>query len=253
MKGKPKLIAEKIAGIVKEWPCVDSVLAGPLISEDFFDPYYFLSLDVYISGALPDVEERKKYFGFGVAFESSQSKGKDRLLVDEIPVRIEYKTVSRISDLIDGKEGFLATMRDSGTFVFYRISASGILYSRSDWIERMRAKLSNMPEPFWNTLRQSFQSRMEHSLSDLGASSMRDDGLFFSISFATFLQSVCSVLFAINKRFEPSFRLLSEEVRDLPVLPESFAGRFESLVRSDFTPSRKYEIAQLLARSILSL
>ena len=255
MRGKPQLIAEKITGIVKDWPCVDSVLAGPLISGDFFDAYYFLSLDVYISGELPDVGERKKCFGFGMAFESSQTKGKDRLFVDEIPVRIEYKTVSRISDLVDGKEGFLATMRDSGTFVFYRITASDILYTRSGWIEKMRGKLGSMPQSFWDILRSSFQSRMEHFLSDLGAAAMRSDELFFHISAANFLQSVCSVLFAINRRYEPSFRLLSEQVNALPVLPEAFAARFESFVRSgsEFPPARKYEIAQLLARSIIGL
>jgi len=255
VRGKPKLIAEKIADIIKEWPCVDSILAGPLISGDFYDPYYFLSLDVYFSGTLPEAEKRRKCLEFGKAFESSQSKGKDRLFVDDVPVRIEYKTVSRISDLVDGKEGFLATMRDSGTFIFYRIMAADILYSKSDWIEKMRGKLNNMSEPFWNILRSSFQSRMEHFLSDLGAAAMRGDELFFYISMASFLQSVCSVLFAINRRFEPSFRVLSEQVAELPVLPESFTGRFESLVRSgaDFPPTRKYDVAQLLARSILSL
>ena len=255
MKGKPKLVVEKIADAIREWPCVDSILAGPLISGEFYDPYYFLSLDVYISGPLPDVGERKKSLEFGLAFESSQSKGKDRLFVDEIPVRIEYKTLGHINDLIDGKEGFLATMRDSGTFVFYRIIAADILYARSDWIEKTREKLAAMPQPFWDTLRSSFQSRMERFLSDLGAAAMRDDDLFFHISFANFLQSFCSVLFVINRRFEPSFRLFTEDVRALPVLPESFAGRFDSLVRSgsDFSRSRKYEIAQLLVRSILSL
>ncbi|MDR1933084.1 MAG: DUF4037 domain-containing protein [Spirochaetales bacterium] len=255
MKGKAKLIAEKITNIVKEWPSVDSVVMGQLIAEEFYDPYYFLSLDVYFSDGIPPAEERRKSLSFGTVFESSYSKGKDRLLADDVPVRIEYKTVSRITDLIDGKEGFLSTMRDTGTYVFYRILNSDICYDRSGWILRMREKLKNMPQPFWSILRPAFQDRMEHCLSDLGAAAMRSDELFFLISSSNFLQSVCSVLFAVNRRFEPSFRLFSEQVKTLPILPEAFAGRFDTLLRSgsDFAPSRKYEIAEFLAKSILIL
>jgi hypothetical protein len=255
LKGKPKLIAEKITGIVREWPCVDSVAMSQLIAEEFYDPYYFLSLDVYISGPLPETEERRRSLGFVMAFEGSQPKGKDRFIIDDMPVRIEYKTVSRITDLIDGKEGFLSTMRNTGTYVFYRLIHSDVLYDRSDWIAQIREKLKNMPQPFWGILRTAFQSRMEHCLSDLGAAAMRSDELFFLISSANFLQSICSVLFAINGRFEPSFRLFSKQVHTLPVLPEAFAGRFDALLRasSDFTPARKHEIAQLLAKSVLSL
>jgi hypothetical protein len=226
-----------------------------LIAEEFYDPYYFLSLDVYISGLLPETEERGKSLSFGMAFESSQPKGKDRFIVDDMPVRIEYKTVERISDLVDGKEGFLSTMRGAGTYVFYRLVYCDVLYDRSGWIARIREKLKGMPQPFWGVLRTFFQSRMEHCLSDLGAAAIRSDELFFVISLGNFLQSVCSVLFAVNCRFEPSFRLFSEQVRALPVLPEAFTGRFDTLLRvdSDFSPARKYEIAEQLAKSVLSL
>ena len=258
MKGQPKLIAEKIAALLREWPCVDSIITGHLLSGDFSDPYYFLSLDVYVSGALPDSEERKKNLGFGVAFESSISKDKDRLLIDEIPVRIEYKPMDRVNvllDFTDGREDFLARLRGTGTYVFYKIINSDVFYDRGGWIAGLRKKLKNMPASFWEALRSSYQSRMEHCLSDLGAAAMRSDELFFLISSANFLQCVCSVLFAVNKRFEPSFRLFSEQVKALPVLPESFAGRFDTLLRTnvDFPQARKYGIAELLAKSLLSL
>jgi hypothetical protein len=96
---------------------------------------------------------------------------------------------------------------------------------------------------------------MEHCLSDLGAASMRNDELFFHMSTANFLQSVCSVLFAVNKRFEPSFRFFSTQVKSLPVVPESFAVWFDSLLRnnSNFSYSQKYKIAELLTKSILNL
>jgi hypothetical protein len=255
MKGKTELIAAKVADIIREWPSVDSVVLGELITEDLYDPYFFLSLDVYHSGLIPEAEDRKKSFAFGLVFENSQAGWKDRLLIEDIPVRIEYKNMNRIGDLIDGKDGLLASIRDSGTYLFYRILNSNILYDRSGWILRVRERLKAMPQPFWNLLRASFQTRMEHSLSDLGAAAIRKDTLFFLISISNFLQSACSVLFAINHRFEPSFRLFSHQVQELPVLPETFHGRFDTLLRSgpELTPARKREIAELLTKSILNL
>jgi hypothetical protein len=255
MRGKTELIAEKVAGVIKEWPSVDSVVLGDLITEDVYDPYFFLSLDVYHCGPIPEAEHRKKSFSFGLVFENSQAKWKDRLLIEDMPVRIEYKNMNRIGALIDGKDGLLASIRDSGTYIFYRILNSNILYDRSGWIPRVRERLNNMPQPFWNLLRASFQTRMEHCLSDLGAAAIRDDKLFFLISISNFAQSVCSVLFAINHRFEPSFRLFTDQVKELPVLPETFCGRFDTLLRSgaELPPIRKHAIAELLAKSILNL
>lgn len=255
MKRKAESAAESVANAVKAWPCVDSVVLGEPISEDLFDPYFFLSIDVYHTGSVPPVEARMESFSFGVAFESAQSNRKDRFLAGDIPIRIEYKDTQRIDNLVDGREGLLASLRDSGTYVFYRILNSDILHNRSDWFLRIRRRLEEMPRSFWSLLRYSFQARMEHYLSDMGAAVMRADELFFLISLAGFVRSACSVLFAVNQRFEPSFRLLSEQVRKLPVLPESFPGRFESLMRtgSELSPPQKREIAELLAKSILIL
>jgi hypothetical protein len=253
MNAKTEIIAEKIVGIIKAWPSVDSILIGKLISEEFYDPYYFLSLDVYYTDAIPLAAKRGEEFRFGAVIETSQVNGKDRLIVEEVPVRINYKSLSRITELVENKN--ITPMRGSGSYIFYRILNSGICYDRSGWIVKIRKELQDMPEFFWDNLRSAFQSRMEHCLSDLGAASIRNDELFFLISAGNFLQSVCSVLFAVNKRFEPSFRLFSEQVKTLSVLPEAFVARFDTLLRSgsDFTPSRKYEIAELLAKSILNL
>jgi hypothetical protein len=119
----------------------------------------------------------------------------------------------------------------------------------------MRKKLENLPPSFWNLLRYAFQARMEHYLSDLGAAVLRGDELFFLISTAGFVRSTCSVLFAVNRCFEPSPRLLAGQVKGLPVLPDTFEGRFDSILRSgsDLSPAKKREIAELLAKNILNL
>jgi hypothetical protein len=58
-----------------------------------------------------------------------------------------------------------------------------------------------------------------------------------------------------NGQFEPSHRGYLALASALRTLPDDFAGRFESFLRpdSELPPSRKYEIAKLIARSIISL
>jgi hypothetical protein len=255
MKRKVGIIAEQITGVVKEWPAVDAIALGDPIGEDMYDPYFFMSIDVYYTGALPPVEKRMEYFSFGGAFESAQANKKDRFIVDDVAVRIEYKEMERVEELVDGRDGLLASLRDSGTYGFYRLLNSEIMYKRTDWTTRMQGILQNMPPSFWNLLRYSFQARMEHYLSDLGAATVRNDSLFFLVSASGFIRSVCSILFAINRLYEPSVRLLSVEVKKLPVLPEPFLGRYESFLRNDpdLTPERKREIAELMAKSIINL
>ena len=64
-----------------------------------------------------------------------------------------------------------------------------------------------------------------------------------------------SFLFAVNRTFEPSARLLVEKVLELPRLPDGFRGRFESMLRDDpeLPRERKREIAELLVKSILPM
>jgi hypothetical protein len=96
---------------------------------------------------------------------------------------------------------------------------------------------------------------MEHFLSDLGAALIQGDDFHYLISSAGFIKNACVALFCINRRFEPSHRGFYEQVKALPILPEEFIGRFESFLRNDseMTAQRKYSLAQLIARSVLSL
>jgi hypothetical protein len=139
--------------------------------------------------------------------------------------------------------------------MFYRLKHGRVLYQKSEWLTEVRKDLDSFTDEFWSMLREAFQARMEHYLGDLNAAVARSDDLFYLLSSAGFIRSVCSVLFAINHRFEPSGRLLYEETSTLPVLPESFAGRFESLVRPSaaLSASRRAEVAELLAKSIVAL
>ncbi len=110
-----------------------------------------------------------------------------------------------------------------------------------------------LPDEFWIGMTAASRATMEHYLSDLIASVIREDKLFYLISSAGFIKSFLSLLFVLNRRFKPSGRVLYEKVWELMELPENFKGRFQSFLRDDpeFPPSRKREIAELMAKSVV--
>ena len=255
MKRKIEHAVEEIIARISEWESVDTITVVES-GEDLYDPYFFISFDVFLVGAIPDEDARRAVFSEGVAFEALQNNRKDRFLLDDIPFRIEYKDVSRFTDIVHGAKASESLQRDAGTYVFYRLRYARVVYQQSDWLDQVRSDLDSLDDQFWEALRASLQASMEHSLGDLSAATVRDDALFFLVSAAGFIRSLCSVLFAVNKRFEPSGRALLDAVRELPILPDPFLGRFESFLQSDnasMPPERKREIAELMARSVLSL
>ncbi len=246
-------IVNNLVEKLKKWETVESIVLVETASCKSIDPYFFISLDVYYHDNLPGEKERKLSFSDAGGFESSVIHKKDRYLVEGIPVRIEYKNVSRINEILRKKEENLIAFRQTGTYMFYRIEKGKILADRNSWISGVKKEIKNIPPHFWKLLISTFTATMEHYLSDMGAASIKNDDLFFLISYSGFMRSLCSVLFANNKEFEPSGRMIYERVKKLPLLPEDFHGRFDSLLRNDpeFPPGRKYEIAELLAKGIV--
>ena len=255
MKQKVERIAQDLVNKLSGWQVVDTITLAESADAEVYDPYFFLSLDVYYQGEIPDIEERKSMFSDAGAFESSRANKKDRCFIEGFPVRVEYKDIARIEEILSGKEGQTWAYRQPGTYMFYRIENNHVLFKKTEWIDGVKTRLSSIPETFWDYLKQSTQSAMEHYLSDLSAAAVQNDSFFFLVSAAGFIKSLCSLLFIVNRRFEPSGRRFYEMVRELTTLPDNFRGRFECFLRHDneFTPARKREVAELLAKSVIAL
>jgi len=255
MEKKVKKISSDIANVIEAIPSVDCVLLQESAEEDLLNPYFFISIDVYYRGALPDVEERQRIFGKIGAFESSYFSRKDRFFKEDIPVRIEYKHKDRVDHIIQNKEGNMWVFRDTGTYMFYRLLNGKVLLQKSSWIDGVRGKLAEFNKEFWTAIRDSAFSSMEHQLIDIQSAVLNNDDLFYLISMSGYIKSLCSFLYAVNRRFEPSKRHLSRHVLDLENLPENFSGRFDSLLRNDvdFSRSKRQEVAKLLTKSLIYL
>lgn len=254
MTSKVAAAIQQITDILNRWDGVDSV-ACIESGDDRYDPYFFVSLDVYLSGEIPDVDERRSELGGIVAFESSSVTMKDRFLVDETPVRLEYKEQQRFDELVAAAELGEPRFRDSGTYAFYRLAHAEVLQRRTSWIDGLRERIGSLPDPFWQSLGDAQRARAEHTYADLAAATARADDLFFLVSSARFIRSLTAWVHAINHEFQPSDRQVLFAASNLELLPVSFSARLETFVRQDgsLTLQQRRELAELLVTSVLSL
>jgi hypothetical protein len=259
MKYKTKILVDRFTSMLSGWPGVECVSLNEAALPDTLDPYFALILDVFHSGPIPGAEERRGLYGADAAiFETSTRGDKDRFLIGNLPVRLEYKAVGKVEELVslaDTRQERLWLIKDSGTYGYYRLVNGEILYRRTDWIQKIRERLLNLDDPFWSQIRDAHQSKMEHFLSDLGAALIQGDDFYYLISASGFIKAACLTLFCINHRFEPSHRAYYKQVLELPVQPESFPAQLETFLSNEngIAIERKYSLAQIIAKGILSL
>jgi len=259
MKYKTKVLVDRFSEILSSWPGVECITLNEAALPDQLDPYFALILDVFCSGPIPGIEERCRLYGDDVAaFESSGQNEKDRFLIKEIPVRLEFKFTGKIEELVsiaDTKQESLWLIKDSGTYGFYRLANGEIIFSRNDWINGIRKRLENLPDQFWREMRNAVQSKMEHFFSDLGAACFQGDHFHYLIASAGFIKAACLTLFCVNKRFEPSHRAYFKQIHELPILPESFLAQFETFLENSpgIDMDSRFYLAKLIAKNIVAL
>jgi len=259
MKYKTKMMVERFVDVLSAWQGVECIILNEAALSDTLDPYFALILDVFYTGAIPDTDERFHSYGDDVAaFESSGRNEKDRFLIGDIPVRLEFKFAGKIEELVtiaDSKPDSLWLIKDSGTYGFYRLANGEVVYSRSTWISEIRKRLQALDDQYWTVMRNAAQSKMEHFLLDLGAACFQVDTFHYLISSSGFIKTACLTLFCINKCFEPSHRAYYKQVRELQILPESFVGELETFLSNEqgMTMERRFALAKIIAKGIIAL
>lgn len=255
MNQKVDRVCSELIDTVSSWDSVQAISMMDFLSDETFDPYFFISIDVYFNGGLPDFEERKKIFPDAIAFEASRARQKDRFLIRDLPVRLEYKQMLQINDMVTAYTSYEDRFRYNGTYGLYRLQNGHVRYDPDGWFSKMREKLEALDNDFWRFLFTIFRGTTEHFFGDLHAATIKGDQYFFTISSAGFIQNVVRLLFAVNRRFECSGRQVFRAVYDLEALPEGFSGRFESFLRNDgqLSLEKKREVAELLVTSIIDM
>jgi len=255
MKRKSEEISYFLIDTISRWSGVDCISMDKRSQQDELDPHYALVLDVYYRRAIPAMEKRQMLFDNPGAFESARGGTKDRFFLDEIPIRVEYKHIPSVQDLIEHPLHHIKLLKNTGTYPLYRLLHFSLVFSRSDWIERMRSNLTNFPEEAWNTLFDSFAAKMEHYLSDFGAASVSGNQFFRLMSHSGFLRYAGASVFMFNHVFEPSHAEFESQLKAQPRLPANFVNLWDSIAgeKNDISEFKKFELARLLAREIFEL
>jgi hypothetical protein len=259
MKYKTQVLADRFTGILSAWPGIECITVNEAALPDTLDPYFALILDVFYSAPIPGPEDRRPLYGQDLlAFETSPRTLKDRFLIGDIPVRLEYKSTAMVEELVDIADTRLESLwliKDSGTYGFYRLINGAVLFSRSAWIDGIRQRLEKLGDPFWQGMREASQSKMEHFLNDLGAAYFQHDEFHYLLASAGFIKEACLTLFCISRCFEPSHRAYYKQVLELPCLSDSFPAELENFVHQgpEITMERRYSLAQVIARRIVDL
>ena len=255
MQQKVGRVSQHLNQIICAWSGIEAVVLGEAAETGILDPYFTISLDVYHHSGVPPSEERKGLFGDPTAFDTVPGLTEDRFLLEELPVKIRYQSTERVDYMLKRIADKEWIFHDASTYLFYRLLHGQVLNQKSEWLDRTRDKLSEVADHFWQMVKNGARIAAAYYLNDLRAAVYRGERLFYVFSLSHFLRSLCSFLFALNRTFEPSDRLIAERVQELPKLPDGFGGRFESMLRDnpELSPERKLEVAELLVKSILPM
>lgn len=255
MRKKVEKAAGELAKRLIKWADVDAVTLLMTEEDDPTSPNFYMSLDVYYKNTIPERRERQELFSDADFFESAVHTQKDRFIFRNIPIRIEYKNLERINSILASEDGQSWAFRDSGTYLFYRLQKGTVLVQKSNWLGHAREKLNKLPNSFWSRLQGACQHILEHYLLDLKTAALEDDPLYYQLAAANLTKSLCSLLFLINRRYEPSGRLLYNAIFDLEHIPEHFKARFDSFLaeEEELDRQRKQEIGELLVKSVIRM
>jgi hypothetical protein len=216
-------------------------------TRELYDPYFIVSIDVYLRGRPVPVQVRQALFEYGGAFEATEHK--DRFLIDEMPVRIEYRDIDHYEGLKSAD--YCAFVQDS--FALRRLVSGTIMQDSQGILESLRAKALELPATYWNEATNLVEQRLDHALEDMKSASVNNDELLFSISKARVLEQFVALLCSLNRRFLPSPRDYANEILELNKRPDDFLGRIRTLLSWSAEPiSRQTELAELIVEELLA-
>jgi hypothetical protein len=215
-------------------------------------PLACLKLDVFSLGAIPEPSARMQGFPDPEFLETSPGKNKDRFFLGDLAVHIEYKRVQDIEELLAHLHTPAYRLNEDSTYGLFRLRHGVPVLKKSEWIEHQKKLLENLPEPFWQGLRQNLKSRMEHQVADLGSALYNQDAFHFQTSLAHYLETISELLFVANEEFLCPPEQIRVSLEELKNLPSGFEGLFDTLIRADVDQERKLSVARRLAELLLA-
>jgi hypothetical protein len=248
-------LANEYARKIAQHDNMETIILGEAADIEVYDPNFIIAIDVFYSGRLPSPKKRDILYGNPKFFESSSTYPVDRFMKEDLPVMINYRKIQRIDRIFDRIERSEWVFRMESSNILHRLKEGHVLYNRNGWIDKIKKRFITIPDEFWAHILDSSSFLIEHYLRELNVSIFKTNNLLYMIALTHFIKSVCSFIYALNRDFEPSPRLLYKSIKDLPNLPDEFMNRFNILLNpaTDVSIEQKGEVATLITKNLIKM
>jgi len=175
----------------------------------------------------------------------------DRCRLGGLPFDIAYNTVDWMKTVVTAVKERGATSVPELRFRPYTmlglLENSVVLYDPKSFLQPIRSSLYPYPAKLRQTLLSENLLTTRGSLGELQDYVRRSIGnSAFHFHFSRILDSLCTILFAINRRYDPATKRTEEAFRDLEIVPDRFLEKYSRILETPLTREGRQEIVHNL-------
>ena len=175
----------------------------------------------------------------------------DRCRLDGLPFEIAYNTVDWMKTVVSAVKERGVTSIPELQFRPYTmlglLENSVVLYDPKSILQTIRSSLYPYPTKLRETLLSENLLIAKGSLEELKDYVRRSIGnSAFHFHFSRILDSLSTLLFAINRRYDPATKRTEEAFRDLEIVPDRFLERYSRILETPFAREGRSEIVNTL-------
>jgi predicted nucleotidyltransferase len=240
-------------------PEVQSILCYGSYAMGTFDQQSDIDLYVVCNPAVVSAEVRRSAFEKIAAIQNLEIGVKqagwdaewhpedDRFRVGETVFDITYNTVDWVRGVVHAvKEHGITTSPEFGFRAYTMLGLleySIVLYDPTSMLETIKASLKPYPAKLRQALLAEHIPRATGSLEDLQDYVNRSIGnTAFHFHVERLLDSLLTILFAINERYDPATKRTEEFLATLDRLPDRFLERYSRILKTPLTDHGRREI-----------
>lgn len=249
---------------IKAVLCFGSYAMGTFDQYSDIDFYVFCHPEIALSAARREVfqwidgvkELQMDYVELG--WQEQWVPCGDRFCLTDIQFDITYNTLNWIQAVVRKVKIHGAASIPELKFRPYTmlglLENSVILYDPESVLHEIVAHLQPYPAKLRQTLLSQNLAIIRGSIAELQNYVLRNIGnTAYHFHLNRMIDSLGTILFALNKRYDPATKRVEEAYRELDILPVNFLDRYKEILETPLTPTGRQQIVaelELLVREV---